>query len=87
MKIDLMAYRANLPALKAYQKANATLSLSDLITNFSASSHVPLIVCAYYAAKIRGMDEETKSTIDRIMRFYKYDEVVNIEELMKLEDK
>jgi len=85
MKIDLMVYRANLPALRAYQKANATLSLSDLITNFSVSTHVPLIVCAFYIAKIKGMDEEMKQTIDRIMQFYKYDEIVNIEELMKLD--
>lgn len=75
----------NLPGLRAYQKANETLSLSDLITNYSVSSHVPLIVCAYYMAKIKGMDEETQKTIERIMSFYKYDEIVNVEELMALE--
>jgi len=85
MKIDLMAYRMNLPALRAYQKANANLSLSDLITNFSVSTHIPLIVCAFYVAKIKGMDEEMQEMINRLMQFYKYDEIVNVDELMKLE--
>lgn len=85
MKIDLMMYRANLQALDAYRRANSNLSLSDLVTNFSASTHVPLIVCVFYIAKLRGMDEEAQSMIERIMRFYKYDEILNVDELMKLE--
>jgi hypothetical protein len=84
MKIDLMMYRANLSALRAYHQANLNLSLSDLITNYAVSSHVPLIVCAFYMAKIKGMDEETQEFIEKLKRFYRYDEIVGIKELMEL---
>lgn len=85
MKINVMMYRANLSALRAYHQANSNLSLSDLITNFSVSTHIPLIVCAFYMAKIKGMDEEISQKIETLMKFYKYDEIVGVEELMALE--
>ncbi len=79
-----MAYRANLPNLEAYRQANLNLSLSDLITNFAVSTHTPLIVCAFYMAKINGMDQETQDMIEKLKGFYKYDEIVGFEELMAL---
>lgn len=85
MKIDLMMYRANLPTLRAYRQANLNLSLSDLITNYAVSTHVPLIVCAFYMAKIEGMSDEAQRLIERLKSFYRYDEIIGIEELMKLE--
>lgn len=85
MKINLLMYKNNLAPLKAYRQANLNLSLSDLITNYAVSTHVPLIVCAYYLARIEGMSDELMSTIERLRKFYKYDEIVGIDELMEIE--
>lgn len=85
MKINLLAYKNNLPLLKAYRQANSNLSLSDLITTYAVSTHVPLIVCAYYMARIDGMTPELTETIKRINQFYKYDEIIGVDELMKLQ--
>lgn len=85
MKIDLLAYKANLASLKAYQQANSNLSPSDLITNYAVSSYVPLIVCAYYLVRIQGMTPELMAMIERIKLFYRYDEIIGIDELMRLE--
>jgi predicted secreted protein len=41
-------------------------------------------VCAFYIAKIKGMDQETQEFIEKLKRFYKYDDIVGIEELMNL---
>lgn len=85
MKIDLLTYKANLAPLKAYRQANLNQSPSDLITNFAVSSYVPLIVCAYYLVRIEGMTPELMAMIERIKQFYRYDEIIGIDELMKLE--
>jgi len=36
-------------------------------------------------AKIEGMSAETQALIERLKSFYRYDEIVGIDELMKLE--
>jgi hypothetical protein len=87
LKIDLLAYKTNLAPLKAYRQANSNQSLSDLITNYAVATHVPLIVCAYYFVKLEGMTPELMTMIERLKRFYRYDEIIGIDELMRLEIK
>lgn len=87
MRIDLLAYKNNLAPLKAYRQANLNQSPSDIVTNFAVSSYVPLIVCAYYLVRIEGMTPELMAMIERVKQFYRYDEIVGIEELMKMEIK
>lgn len=84
MRINLLMYKSNLAPLKAYRQANSNLSLSDLITNYAVSTHVPLIVCAYYLAKIEGMTPELMEKIEMLKRFYRYDEIIGIDELMNM---
>jgi hypothetical protein len=60
------------------------MSLNDKVTNYSVATHVPLIVVAYYIMKIEGTSDELQTIINRLMAFYKYDELVGIEELMDL---
>ena len=87
MKINLLMYKANLAPLKAYRQANLKQSLSDLITNYAVATHVPLIVCAYYFVKLEGMKPELIEMIERLKKFYRYDEIIGIDELMQLEIK
>jgi hypothetical protein len=87
LKIDLLAYKTNLAPLKAYRQANLNQSPSDIITNYAVSSYVPLIVCAYYFVRIEGATPELMAMIERIKQFYRYDEVVGLDELMRLEIK
>jgi hypothetical protein len=84
MKIDLLKYKHNLENIKGYLKVNVNLSFNDKMTNYSVATHVPLIVVAYYIMKIEGPSAEFDATIKRLTEFYKYDEVVGLEELMGL---
>lgn len=84
MKIDLLKYKRNLPAVENYLKANPQMSFDDKMTNLSVVTYVPLIVVAHYIMKIEGKSKEFDAAIVRLMAFYKYDEVVGIEELMEL---
>jgi len=85
VKINLLTYKNNLATLKAYRQANLNLSPSDVIANYAVFTHVPLIVCAYYLAKIEGMTPEIMEKIERVKQFYRYDEIVGIDELMNME--
>lgn len=87
MKINLLSYKNAFSTLKAYRQANLSLSLSDLMTNYAVSTHTPLIVCAFYLLKIEGDNVELIETIKRLQLFYKYDEIVGIEELMNWDEK
>jgi len=78
-------YKNNLSPLKAYRQANLNQSPSDVITTFAVATHVPLIVCAYYLARIEGMNPDLINTIERLKQFYKYDEIIGIEQLMEME--
>jgi hypothetical protein len=84
MKIDLLKYKNNIRILKSYLTVNASMSFSDKMTNYSVATHVPLIVVAYYIMKIEGPSEEFNETIKRLIAFYKYDEIIGIDELMEL---
>lgn len=84
MKIDLLRYKSNLNTIRTYLQVNQNMSLNDKVTNYSVATHVPLIVVAYYIMKIEGASDELQTIINRLMAFYKYDELVGIEELMDL---
>lgn len=55
------------------------------MTNLSVSTHIPLIVIAYYIMKIEGPSEEFKNAVERLTKFYKYDELIGVQELMELQ--
>ena len=84
MTIDLLRYKTNLPAVANYLKANSQMSFDDKMTNLSVITYVPLIVIAHDIMKIEGKSKEFDTAITRLMAFYKYDEIVGIEELMEL---
>lgn len=84
MKIDLLRYKNNLPAVSGYLKINSNLSFNDKMTNLSISTHMPLLVVAYYIMKIEGSSPEFEAAIKSLTNFYKYDEPTGIKELMEL---
>jgi len=84
MKIDLLKYKNNLPIIASYLKVNSNLSFNDKMTNFSVATHVPLIVVAYYIMKVEGPSEDFTKAVKRLTDFYKYDELIGIQELMEL---
>jgi hypothetical protein len=81
MKINLNNYKNSLKAVELYLSSNKTMSISDKITVLAVSTHMPLIVCAYYVAKIEGFNKEIHDKINQLMSFYKYDEIIGVEEL------
>lgn len=84
MKIDLLKYKNNLPSIKTYLENNKSLSFDDKMTNLSVATYIPLIVVAYYIMKIEGDSPKIQAAIRRLTDFYKYDEIINIKELMEL---
>jgi hypothetical protein len=69
---------------RLFLKSNENLSFNDKMTNYSVANHVPLIVIAYYIMKIEGPSEDFNAAVHRLVKFYKYDEIVGIKELMEL---
>lgn len=86
MRIDLLKYKRNLPAVQNYLKANPQMSFDDKMTNLSVITYVPLIVIAHYIMKLEGTSEEFEKAVKRLSSFYKYDEVIGLKELMELSD-
>ena len=84
MKIDVLKYKNNLDVIKNYLINNGSLSFNDKMTNISVATYIPLIVVAYYIMKIEGPSEEFRETVERLIGFYKYDEIIGVKELMEL---
>lgn len=84
MKIDLLRYKNNLPIIASYLKINSNLSFNDKMTNFSVATHIPLIVVAYYIMKVEGPSEDFTNAVERLTNFYRYDELIGVQELMEL---
>lgn len=82
MKIDLSKYLNNLPVVKNYVLANPKMSISDKVTNLSIATYMPLIVCAYYIGKVEGYSSELDLKIQTLKQFYKYDEIVGLDQLI-----
>ena len=84
MKIDLLKYTNSADSVNRYLETKAQLSFQDKMNNISIFTGMPLIVSAYYIARKEGETEEFKAAVESLSRFYKYDEILNITEFMKL---
>lgn len=84
MKIDLLKYSNNKQTVVTYLKNNQSLSFQDKMTNISLFTNMPLVVVAYFIAKIEGESDEFTQAVARLTKFYKYDEILNIKEFMLL---
>jgi len=82
MKVDLRHYGNIIPTVISVCQNNVGKSHKELVSSIAVASYAPAIVaCYYYVKHIGHMPEEVQHTIDSLISFYKYDEIIGIEEL------
>lgn len=77
MRLNLGTYRVAFKAIKVFMENRGnSLPIMDAINSASIMTSIPVAVAALYIYEITGK-EEAKQIADRVIAFYKYDEVVN----------
>lgn len=82
MKVNLLHYKNSLNFIEVYLKVNKDSPFQDKLNSISMATYIPLVAVAYYIAKVEGMTEEIQNTIRMLNDFYKYDEIIGVNELM-----
>jgi len=81
MKIDLSQYSNITPTVKSVCENNASKPHVELISLIAVASYAPAIVAAYYYIKYLGYaPPEVIEQIDKLINFYKYEEIIGGEE-------
>lgn len=56
------------------------MGICECISLISVTTHIPVIVCAFYIGEVAGWPEEVLETIERLKKSYGYTEIVGIPE-------
>lgn len=84
MKVDLTKYKVIANLVASIYQNNSHKSHAELMSIIAVASGAPVIVAAYYyAAHIGGLNAEIQQHIDAIVKFYRYTEIIGIEELLE----
>lgn len=82
MKIDLRHYGNIMPTVISVCQNNVGKSHKELVSSIAVASYAPAIVACYYYSKHLGhMPPEVEETINTLISFYKYSEIIGIKEL------
>lgn len=78
MIVDIEKYALNRPFIRTWIEQNRNIDLKKAIGILASSIGVPCIVVAYYLGEVSGWPLEIEESIQTYMKFYRYDEVLNI---------
>lgn len=77
MRLNLNTYRVAFAAIKVFmENRGKSLPMMDAVNSASIMTSIPVAVAALYIYEITN-DPEAKNIADRMIAFYKYDEVMN----------
>jgi hypothetical protein len=77
MHEDLAKYNREVKAIVQSLFLNRDQVEKEQILDISDSFKVPCIVIAYWCGEVSGWPDYLKTSVDMLMKFYKYDEVKN----------
>lgn len=78
MQVNIDSYKLNKAFVsKWYEKNKRDYSPSQAVSILSVSTMVPCIVIAYWIGEITGWPQEILHTIEVLMKFYGYTEILN----------
>ena len=77
MVIDLDTYAANKKYIQDHVLRHGKKDPGFAIAMVSAVTHVPVIVCAYWAGEVLDWPESIVKTIKGLIDFYSYSEIKN----------
>ena len=87
MKIDLRHYNNIAPTVGSVCKNNAGKEVAELVSLIAVASNAPAVVSAYYyAAYIGGINDDVQKQIDVLVKFYGYEEIIGIEDILGKND-
>lgn len=78
MRVDVDSYKLNKPFVRQwYEKHKVDYTPSKSIAILAVSTMVPCIVIAYWIGEITNWPPEIICSIERLMLFYGYTEILN----------
>lgn len=80
MVVDINKYVLSKEFVQNYLKKNTAFDTRGAISMISATSGVPVIVCAFYAGEIFGWTDEILGAIRSLRDSYGYTDIINMPE-------
>lgn len=79
MTIDLDRYTINKPFIQEWYRKNKDKNdnIRNVVSVWAANTSCPCIVLAFYLAEDVGFIKELTDTIDSLIEFYGYEEILN----------
>lgn len=84
MKVNLLAYKNNIPLLMSSLDRYKDKSSIEIITELGPAIHCPLIVLSYYVLYLKGYDESVAQLRQRLIEFYKYSNIEGEDQLEEI---
>lgn len=80
MQLDLTRYRAILPQAKTLVDRYPEKSKLELASILTQTTMAPIAVSSYFIGYISGFNDELEVSIKSLVSFYKYDNIIELEE-------
>lgn len=77
MTIDIDIYKVNKDFIVRYALGKGKDDLCGSVGMLAQSLMVPAVVVAYWIAEAHGYPDNVMTTIDNLVRFYRYTEIKN----------
>lgn len=76
MKLDLRKYRVNEPFIKMLYYNDPDKDAAKVVAQGASAAHCPCAVLAFYLADHIGYTPELIKTINTLIKFYSYDQII-----------
>ena len=78
MLVDLSLYSTNKTFVQTWYLNQDSLKPNEAAARMAVATNVPVIACAFFIGEVSGWPPEVLTSIERLIDFYRYTEIIGI---------